>query len=71
LLKLVGQTRCQIFTLGVGHFAAFDDRHDLVSLDCIAKPLAQFDDRAQQPNRDPGDAVAARRDQTRDEAAAA
>ena len=57
LLKLVGHPRREIFTLGVGHFAAFDNRYDLVLLDRIAKPLAQLDDGSEQPDRDAGNAV--------------
>jgi hypothetical protein len=71
LLKLVGQSRCQVFALGVGDFTAFDDRHHLVSLDRVAEPLAQLDDRAKQPHRDSGDAIPARCDQAGHEAAAA
>ena len=71
LLKLVGHPRREIFTLGVGHFAAFDDRYDLVLLDRIAKPLAQLDDGSEQPDRDAGNTVAAGSHQAGDGAAAA
>jgi hypothetical protein len=71
LLQLVRQPRRQVLAFGIGHFAAFDDRHDFVFLNWIAEPLAQLDDCAEQSHRNAGDKIAARCDLTGDEAAAA